>query len=331
MTDQQRLIWGAAMILAVIAFGTLGYMVIEGLVFIDALYLVVITVSTVGFAEPGDGFSYAGEAFTIIIVVLGVGGVFYTAATTVEWLVDELVGGRRQQRRELRMIASLEDHVVVCGFGRVGRSVATRLQAGNTPLVVVDSDEERVERARVLGYPVVQGDATHEDVLTIAGLDRAATLIACVRADAENLSIVLSARAAHIGLFILARASEASAERRLRLAGADRVITPPEVGAERLAAIAMHPMLTEFVDIAADGALVEFQVEELGVTTESELVGKTLAGARIRSVVGSTILAVRHTNGMVTTNPSPTAVIEPGDVLVAIGTVDQLRALRQLV
>ncbi len=156
-------------------------------------------------------------------------------------------------------------------------------------------------------------------------------LIACVHSDSDNLSIVLSARAREPDLYILARASEREAERRLRLAGADRVITPPEVGAERLAALVLHPGLTEFVDIAAGGTLFEFRVEEMTVSDDAPVDGTTLATARIRTETGASVLAIRHADGVVTTNPPADTMLRAGETLVAMGTVDQLRALEKLV
>ncbi len=156
-------------------------------------------------------------------------------------------------------------------------------------------------------------------------------LIACVHNDSDILSIVLSARVRQQDLYILARASDLDAERRIRMAGADRVITPPEVGAERLAALVLHPGLTEFVDIAAGGTVLEFQVEEMTIAKASQLAGLTLAEARIRNQVGVTVLAVRHADGRVTTNPPASIELSADDVLVAIGTDEQLRALEKLV
>lgn len=331
MSDRQRLLWAVGVLVAVLIIGTAGYIVVEGLGLLDALYFTVITVSTVGYSEPAGGFSQAGEAFTIVMIVLGVGAAFYTAVTALELLIEEMVGGSRRQRREERMIARLEGHAIVCGYGRVGTSVANRLAASNIELVIVDDLEQRIETARVQGFATVRGDATHEDVLSAAGLERARVLIACVHSDSDNLSIVLSARVRQPDLYILARASDVDAERRIKMAGADRVITPPEVGAERLAALVLHPGLTEFVDIAAGGTLFEFRVEELTVGGGSELAGKPLAESKVRTRVGASILAVRHGEGSVTTNPPPSMSIAAGDVLVAMGTVDQLRALEKLV
>lgn len=331
MTERQRLLSAVAVLLAVICFGTVGFVLIEDLSVTDALYETMITISTVGYAEPAGGLGPAGRLFTVSLILVGVGALFYTAVTALELLIEEMVGGDRRQRREDKMIAKLEGHAIVCGYGRVGTSVAKRLAARDIELVIVDAGEERIEIARAYGFATVRGDATHEDVLSAAGLDRARVLIACVHGDSDNLSIVLSARVRQPDLYVLARASDQEAERRIKMAGADRVITPPEVGAERLAALVLHPGLTEFVDIAAGGTLFEFRVEELTLSTASELAGKTLAESRIRTRVGASILAIRHSGGKVTTNPGATMPLGVDDVLVAMGTPEQLMELEKLV
>lgn len=331
MSERQRLAVALGIVGVVVVLGTIGYVLIEGLSPIDALYETAITISTVGYSEPAGGLSDAGRFFTVVLIFVGVGSVFYSAAVALEVFVDELVGGRRRRRREERMIGKLEGHTIVCGYGRVGRSVASRLAAKGIDLVIVDIAEDRIERAHDHGFAAVLGNATFEDVLTAAGLERAASLVACVHSDAENLSIVLSARVRRTDLYILARASDVDAERRIRMAGADRVITPPEVGAERLAALVLHPQLTEFVDIAAAGSLFEFRVVEFNLSPDSELVGQTLAESRIRSRVGTSVLAVRHENGTIATNPDPMMPLEANDVLVAIGTAEQLEQLGKLV
>lgn len=330
MSERQRLRWALVVVLAVVGIGVVGYMVIEGLNLVDALYETVITITTVGYAEPAGGLSEAGRVFTVVLILVGVGSVFYTAAVALELFIDEMVGGRRRQRQEEKMIAKLEGHTIVCGYGRVGTSVAKRLAALDVALVILDGDEDRIETARAGGFSTVRGDATNEDTLTAAGLERADVLIACVQSDSDNLSIVLSGRVRRPDLYVLARASNEDAERRLKMAGADRVITPPEVGAERLAALAVNSGLTEFVDIAAGNTLLELRVEEMTLTPVSELAGKTLAENHVRSRFGTTILAIRHGNGTMTSNPSPTVPLLPDDVLVAIGTAEQLEQLQQL-
>lgn len=229
------------------------------------------------------------------------------------------------------MIDRMQGHTIVCGYGRVGSSVAARLAASAVDVVVVDANEDRVERARAHDVVAVRGDATQEEVLTAAGLDRAGVIIACVHGDSDNLSIVLSARVRRPDLYVLARASDQDVERRIKMAGANRVITPPEVGAERLAALVLNPDLTEFVDIAAGDTFLEFRVEQMMLSPGSELAGQTLADNRIRSRVGTLVLAVRQSDGTVVTNPPADTVLGVGDALFAMGTADQLEQLEKLV
>ncbi|NND01908.1 MAG: potassium channel protein [Acidimicrobiia bacterium] len=330
MNERQRLRIALTILGAFIVVGALGYMVIEDLGFVDAVYESVITITTVGYAEPAGGLSQVGRIFTVFLVLGGVGSVFYTAAVALEVFIDELVGGRRRLRQEKKMIEKLSGHTVVCGYGRVGSSVAARLAASNVDLVVVDTDEMLADEARQNGLRAVRGDATGEDVLTEAGLDRAAALVACVHSDSDNLAIVLSARARRPDLKLLARASNHDAERRLKMAGADRIVAPNEVGAERLAALVLNSGLTDFVEIAGRNTLLELRVEEIALESGSELVGMSLADSRIRSKVGTTILAIRHVDGTVTSNPSPTVPLSDNDILVAIGTADQLEQLEKL-
>jgi voltage-gated potassium channel len=331
MTQRQRLGWALLVVIGAQMFGTVGYLVIENLSLLDAFYESIITISTVGFSEPRGGFSTAGRLFTVVLIIVGVGAAFYTAVTALELLIEEMVGGRRQERREGKIIARLDGHTIVCGYGRVGKSVANRLSEHKEELVVIDLKEDRIETARTNGLPTVRGDATYEEVLVAAGIDDARTLVACVEGDSDNLSITLSARVRKPDLYILARASNRDAERRIKMAGADRIVTPPEVGAERLAALVMHPGLTEFVDIAAGGALFEFRVEELAVGPDSELAGRSLAESQVRSRSGASVLAIRRGDGEVSTNPPASMIIEPGDTLVVMGTSDQLAMLEKLV
>ena len=315
---------------SVIVIGTIGYMVVEDLGFLDALYETAITITTVGYAEPAGGLSQGGRLFTVLLVLGGVGSVFYAAAVGLEMFIDEIVGGRRRLRQEERMIAKLEGHTIVCGYGRVGASVAARLAQSDVHLLVVDTDEERVEQARAAGIAAIRGDAIEEDTLTDAGLDRAGAVIACVHSDSDNLSIVLSSRVRRPEMTVLARASSLEAERRLKMAGADRIVTPPEVGAERLAALLLNSGLTDFIEIAGRNTLLKLRVEEVALSAGSELIGKSLADSRIRSNVGTTILAIRHGDGTVTSNPSPSVPLADKDILVAIGTAEQLEQLEKL-
>lgn len=311
------------MVTGTIVLGTVGYVLVEGQDLLGGLYLTMIAISTAGFAEPEGGFSRAGQVLTIGLLFVGVGSVFYTGAVALEFIVEDVLGGAGRRRRERRRVVRMQDHYIICGFGQVGRDVWTQLPNDRT--IVVDDDEDAVEIAQARGATVVHGDATHDDVLEAAGIHRAEALIACVKSDSDNVAIVLSARSLCPELRIIARATEAGSSRKLELAGANRIVAPQVVGAERLAALALRPDLTEFVDIATGEALVEFRIEEIQVPLNSPLVGRSIQTSRIRDESGVLVLAIKQPSGQVVVSPPADFEIIGGQTLVCIGTQDQLR------
>ena len=334
MSSGGRVRAGLFLLGLVLVVGTAGYVRIESLNFTDALFMTVITVTTVGYravgGDVGGDLSAAGEWFTILIIVAGVGTVLYTAAVGLEAAVEAMIGGRRIARTMERRIARMNDHIILCGFGRVGQNVWEKLIEAGAEVVVVDADVERVAAAIAQGAVVVEGDATHDEVLISAGLDHAETLITAVQSDSDNLVIVLSARARRPELLIVARAVESETEKKLYLAGADRVVAPQVVGAQRLAALALKPDLAEFIDLVVSGTTVEFRIEELHVDPASEIVGKSLRDLDLRRRAGALVLAVGETGGKMSLNPDPTLVFHPGQVVIGIGTSDQLERLRAI-
>lgn len=323
LSSDHRLQLGLIAVVVVVVAGTLGFMVIEGMAPFDALYFTLITISTVGFSEPVGGLSDAGKVFTVVVIVTGFGSVLYTAVTGFEAMIEGVVGGARIRRRQQRRIDRMDNHIIVCGYGRVGATTWSHLDPGET--IVVERDEERAETAREDGVLVVEGDATLDSVLEEAQVRSADALIACVANDSDNVAIVLSARALHPDLLIIARANEADSTRKLKLAGADRVVAPLLVGAERLAAMATHPDLAEFIDIAAKGDLIEFRVEEAVVDADSLICDQTIRNSGLRDVSGALILAVREKGGAVRFSPGPDMLLRAGDTVVVVGTPNQLR------
>jgi voltage-gated potassium channel len=313
------------MVVAVLAFGTLGYLLF-GLSFTDAVYQTVTTVSTVGFRELHE-FSTLEQWFTIVVIVLGASTVLYTFTLAVQVVVDGELRqflGRRSMNREINRLTG---HTIVCGWGRVGRAVADDLAAAGHDVVVVDIDAERVAN---LPYPTVVGDATLDATLRAAGLERAGALIAALEGDAENLFVTLSARAIVPGLFIVARARQEESVAKLANAGADRVVNPQELGAARMASFVARPHVAEFVDVVMHERSLEFRMQEFEVTEDSPLVGQTLREANLRKRTGVLILAVRRVDGTFTTNPDPGEVIEHKQVLIAVGTDTDLQRLEEL-
>jgi voltage-gated potassium channel len=313
------------MVMGVMVVGTVGYLMF-GLSFTDSVYQTVTTVTTVGFREL-HGFTTLEKWFTIFIIVTGVSTVLYTFTLAVQVVVDgELRNflGRRFMNRE---ISKFEGHTIVCGWGRVGRAVADDLhQAGH--LVVVGGVAP--PPIGTLTYPTIVGDATLDSTLRAAGLERAAALVAALEGDAENLFVTLSARAIRPDLFIVARARQDESVPKLANAGADRVVNPQELGAARMASFVARPNVAEFVDVVMHERSLEFRMQEFEVTDGSPMAGITLRDANLRKETGVLILALRRTDGTFTTNPDPGLVIEPHQVLIAVGTDDDIARLDAL-
>jgi voltage-gated potassium channel len=313
------------MVIGVLIVGTIGYLMF-GMSFTDAVYQTVTTVTTVGFRELQD-FTTLEQWFTIVIIITGVSTVLYTFTLAVQVVVDgELRNfvGRRFMNRE---ISKLSGHTIVCGWGRVGRAVADDLHASGHEVVVVDVDADRIAN---LPYPTVVGDATLDSTLRAAGLEQARALIAALEGDAENLFVTLSARAIRENLFIVARARQDESVPKLANAGADRVVNPQELGAARMASFVARPNVAEFVDVVMHERSLEFRMQEFEVAPDSPMAGITLREANLRKETGVLILAMRRPDGTFTTNPDPGSVIEPHEILIAVGTDDDIARLETL-
>jgi len=313
---------------AVVVVGTAGFMIIEDARLLDAFFMTMITISTVGYSEVFP-LSGAGELFTVGLIVVGVGTLFYTAGAALEAAYENL-SGRRGQTRMTRTIEQLNDHYIICGFGRVGSATWELMVDRGAEVLVVEGDPGAAQAARDAGALVLEEDATHNETLVEAGIDRARSLIACVTADSDNLVIVLSAKALRPDLLVIARAAESESERKLYLAGADRVVAPQRVGAHRLASMAFQPELADFVDLVLQGNHVEFRVQQMEIHADCTLVGMSLREAGIRQRSGAMILAVEDESRRLYLNPDPDLIITPGQIMVGIGTNDQIEKLTML-
>jgi voltage-gated potassium channel len=320
----RRVVLAAMLLVAVLTVGTVGYALL-GLSLLDSLYQSVTTVTTVGFREVGEP-TIAFRVFTILLVLLGAGTVLYTLGVLLETLVEGRLSDQWGRRRMQRELDALAGHVIVCGWGRVGRAIATNLSG--RPVVVIDRDAERV--ASVPGLWVA-GDATDDEVLRAAGIDRASALVAALSADADNLYVTLSARQLRPDLFIVARARMESAEAKLLQAGADRVVNPQSIGGARMAALVGQPHVAAFLDLVMHDGSLEFRLAEVDVGAGSPVVGQSLRDAHLRDISGALVLAMRAADGSFRANPPPDEVMAAGDVLIAIGTEIQLKALQELV
>ncbi len=314
------------MLLAVVVTGTIGYVVL-GFGLLDALYQTVTTIATVGFREV-QPLGTAGKIFTMVLILAGVGVTLYAFSVLIETLLEGRLQDLLGRRRMERTISTTNDHVIICGWGRVGRAIADEVAAAGRDIVVVDHDADRLTGCP---HPSVVGDATDDAVLDAAGITRAASLVAAVDADADNSFITLSARSLQPSLFIVSRARTRDSEGKLLRAGADRVVNPQHIGGARMAAFVLRPSVAEFLDVVMHEQNLEFRLEEFDVAGGSALVGSTLRDAAIRDETGSLVLAVRTSDGQFLTNPSPDLAIEAGHVLIAIGTEAELGDLARLV
>ena len=326
MTDlYRRVLLGLLILLVVMTIGTVGYVVL-GFSLLDAVYQTVTTISTVGFREV-EPLSTTGKVFTIGLILSGVGTALYTFTVALETLIDGHLRDLFGRRRMYRQIANMTDHVIVCGWGRVGQSIARYLANASQPLVVIDRDPERIPE---IPYPYVQGDVTEDDTMRAAGIERARTLVAALDTDAANLYATLSGRTLRPDLFIIARAHTDSSEPKLERAGANRVVNPQRIGGARMAALALQPHVAEFLDVVMHDGDLEFRLEEIELPEESPLVGRSLREAHIRDRTGALVLALRGDDGTFTTNPSPETEMAPGQILIAIGTAEQLCSLEEV-
>jgi voltage-gated potassium channel len=310
-----RLQRAIAMVIAVGIIGTIGYWLF-GMSLTDAVYQTVTTITTVGFRELQE-FDNLQQWFTIALIIMGVSTVLYTFTLAVQVVVEGQLRdfvGRRLMDREINKMSG---HTIVCGWGRVGRAVAQDLVDAGHTVVIVDVDAGRVAG---VPYPTVVGDATLDSTLRAAGIARAKALVAALEGDAENLFVTLSARAIVPGLFIVARARQDESVPKLANAGADRVVNPQELGAARMASFVARPHVAEFVDVVMHERSLEFRMQEFDVPDDSPIAGQTLRDADLRRRAGVLVLALRRTDGTFTTNPDPDTVIEPHQVLIAVGT-----------
>lgn len=321
----RRVLLGLLGLAVVIVVGTGGYVVL-GFGALDAIYQTVTTITTVGFREVHP-LSPNGKVFTIFLILTGTGTALYTFTVALETLIDghlrDLFGRRRMERQMQKMC----DHVIVCGWGRVGQSIAHYLANADQQLVVIDRDPQRIPE---IPHPYVQGDVTDDEVMHAAGIDRARTLVAALDTDAANLYATLSGRSLRPDLFIIARAHTDSSEPKLERAGANRVVNPQRIGGARMAALAIQPHVAEFLDVVMHDGGLEFRLEEIQVPERSPLAGRSLRDAHIRDHTGALVLALRAEDGTFTTNPPPETEIAPGHILIAIGTPGQLCSLEEL-
>lgn len=315
---------GILLLIVILIVGTIGYRLL-GLSVSEAIYQTVITVSTVGYREIGDVNRDFYKPFTIFLILFGTGTVLYTLGVLLETLFEGQLDDQFRRQRMQRKIDHLDGHVIVCGYGQVGRAIVHEMHRAGRDVVVIDRMEPDVPDLPET-VPVVVGEATEEDILKSAGIARAQTLVVALDSDSDNLYVALSARVENDSLFIISRANSSQVVEKLRRVGVDRVVNPHEIGGSRMAAMVLQPGVTDFLDVVMHDKELEVRMAEIEATPASGFARKTVGELITPSLAGTTVVAVRR-GGRFLTTPSVDLLIESGDVLIVLGTDDHLHEM----
>jgi voltage-gated potassium channel len=324
----RRFGFAAFALVVVLVGGMIGFHQLLSEGWIESLYRAVVTVSLTGIDTKPEGTG--AQLFTILLLLAGVAIFAYVAGVIVELIARGVLTGAWAERRRRTAIDRLRDHYIICGYGRVGRQVADEFRQAGVPYVVLDFSQSAIEAARERNDHFIEGNGTEDEDLAAAGLARARGLVAASDDDADNLYISLSARTARRDLFIVARASDEDAAKKLRLAGADRVVQPYLAAGRVMANLLLKPQVTAFLDTVTTAGAPDLRFEEIEVTPTCAQAGKSIRELNIRSRTGALIVALRKGDGSFDTTPRPDATLEVGDVMIAAGTPEELRALEDL-
>lgn len=327
---RQELIRGGVVLASIVLVGTLWFWLVEKWTFTESAYMTIITLSTVGFLEVHP-LGARGRLFTIALILMGL----FTIGYIVNRFTEALIQGYFQEgirlRQEKSLIESLDQHYIVCGFGRTGRHVASEFFAEGIPFVIIDDNVEEVEEIKQLGYTVILGDATLDESLIRARIECANCLVTALPSDAQNLYTVLSAKTLNPRIRAIARASNEEAVQKLQRAGADAVVSPYITGGKRLAAAALRPQVMDFVDGIIAGSNSSYYMEEFLIDSAAcPYVGQTIRDAKLRSQSGALVLAIRRFDGSLIAGPDGDTKILERDALICMGTADQLRTLNKI-
>ena len=332
MESTKNLILGIISLIIILFVGTIGYTLIQKWDLLDSLYMTIITITTVGYGEVSN-LSVPGKIFTIGLIASGVGIAAYIVGSLSKMMVEgeitRILGRRKLEKR----IQTLKDHYIVCGCGRIGSLICKEFAASGKPLsfVVIDNNPDIIEKIENENYLYVQGNSTEEDTLIAAGINKARGLVTAVSSDSDNVYITLTARELNPKLFILARASDEKAEKKLIRAGADKVISPYHIGGRRMAQAILRPAVVDFIELAVHDRSMELQLEEIAVRKSSRFIGVSLKNSGIRQDLGLIIVAIKKPSGDMAFNPSSESKIELGDTLLALGEKKNLLRLEKII
>jgi voltage-gated potassium channel len=318
----------SAAVAATLAAGTIGFRLILDESWFQSFYRAVITATLTGLdSVPSNN---GARALSIVMVIAGLTIIAYAGAVIVESIAGGLLTGVLAERRREKAIHRMRDHYIICGYGRVGRRVAEEFRAAGVPYVVLDFSEQAKAAAAEHGDLLIEGRGTEDDDLLRAGLDHARGLVASADSDADNLYITLSARSARPDLTIVSRASDEAAEKKLRLAGADRVVLPYASAGRTIANLVLKPQVSAFLDVVMTATGPDLQLAEIEIDRTCPQAGRTIRDLRVRHETGAIIVALRKPDGTFDTTPEPDVVIEVGDVLIGVGSPDEIRRLEDL-
>jgi voltage-gated potassium channel len=327
---KRRLIVTFAMMALVLGIGTTGFVLIEHWPAFDAFYMTLTTITTVGYGEIHPP-SHAGRVFNSFVIFIGVSMIFVAIGAMTQTIVEMEFGERFSQRRNKRMIDKLENHFIICGYGRVGRGAAEELHRARVPFVITEIDPDRVQRAMMAGMIAVNADATHDQALREVGIERARGLVAALSNDADNLFTILSAKGLNPTLYVATRAAEEGAEQKMRRAGADAVLAPYALTGHRLAQCLLRPHVVQFLDLTTQNIGLNVDIEQVTVDATAQFTPKTIQDMQIRRDLGVIVLAIRKHDGKMLFNPPADTLIVAGDCLIVMGQQENLRRLEVLV
>ena len=325
----KKIIAGIFILIIILIYGTSGYMFLEDMSLTDSIYMTVISITTVGFSEVRP-LSPAGKYFTVVLIFGGVGFFLYMVSLITEAMLAgglHTFLGRKNMEKKLNV---MKDHYIVCGFGRIGKVISKILHENNRPFMIIENNPEEIAAIKELGYLVLEGDSTNDDMLNKAHIMDAKSLIAVTSSDADNVYIILSARGLKSEIYILARSSgKKGAETKLLRAGANKVFSPYEIGARRMAQSLLRPTVIDFIDLTVHEGELGLRLEELQVSDEATFADKTLMDSGIRSEHDLIVVAIKRLKGEMLFNPNPNTEILPGDILVVLGEHLNIQALEK--
>lgn len=330
MDPVRRLKISLAVLLLLLTLGTSGYMVVEGWSVLDAIYMTVITLATIGFKEVHD-LTDQGKLFTMLLIIFGVSTLGYLVSSIAQLMfeghIQQIIGRKKVEKK----IDALKGHYIICGFGRIGSMICRELAANAVQFVVVEHSTEVLERVEDDRYLWLKGDATLDETLIRAGIQYAKGLISVVTSDSENVYITLTARGLNPDLYILARSGEEGTELKLKRAGANKVVSPYAIGGMRMAQSILRPSVVDFIEIATASEHLDLQMEEICIPHDSDFAGKTLISSGFRKETGVIIVGIKKSHGHMIFNPNPHDAIDEGDILIVLGDPESMGKLEGLV